>query len=115
MNLDGTTIGAFFGFLGLVVTAISGVYVATRTNQTEKESSALKALEETRDEAYQARITLRDEQIEQLRSDLNDCRMENRLRIEELESENDRMRVDNSRLQKENDKLRVENHTLKES
>lgn len=61
--VDGTTIGAFFGFLGLVVTALAGVYVATRTNQTEKESTALKTLEETRDEAYQARLTLRDEKI----------------------------------------------------
>ena len=61
--LDGTTIGALFGFLGLVVTALSGVYVATRTNKTEKESTAQKALEETRDEAIEARIALRDDRI----------------------------------------------------
>lgn len=60
---DGTTIGALLGFLGLVVTALGGVYVATRTNQVEKENTAQKALEETRDEAYEARIALRDEQI----------------------------------------------------
>lgn len=70
---DGTTLGALLGFLGLVVTALSGVYVATRTNQTEKESSAQKALEETRDEAYEARITLRDEQIAHLRLQLADA------------------------------------------
>ncbi len=72
MNLDGTTIGALLGFFGLIVTAISGVYIAGRANKTEKASTAMKALEDTRDEAYAARLTLRDEQIAKLRLDLSE-------------------------------------------
>lgn len=68
--LDGTTIGALFGFLGLVVTALSGVYVATRTNASEKESTAQRALEETRDEVVDERFKLRDERIEFLEQQL---------------------------------------------
>ena len=89
--IDGTTLGAIMGFLGLVVTSAGGVYVATRTNSSEKENSALKALEETRDEATEARITLRDEQILRLQEQLADCKAENRLKIEELENEIDRL------------------------
>lgn len=98
MIFDGATIGALLGFLGLVVTAFSGVYIATRTNNTEKEGSAKLALEETRDEAISARLTLRDEQIAQLRIDLNNCKIENKIRIEELEIDNDRLRIANQQI-----------------
>lgn len=98
MNLDGTTITAVLGFFGLIVTTVAGVYIATRTNKAEKESSAQKALEETRDEVYEGRIKLRDEIVAQLRSDLADCRMLSKLRIEELESENDALHLENRKL-----------------
>lgn len=72
--LDGTTVGALLGFLGLVVTALSGVYVATRTSSSEKESAAQRMLEDTRDEATEARFALRDERIAFLEQQLADER-----------------------------------------
>ncbi len=83
MTLDATTLGAFLGFFGLIVTTIAGVFVATKTNKAEKAGSSLKALEDTRDEVYEGRLLLRDEQISLLRLDLQDCRAEiEKLRVE---------------------------------
>lgn len=94
MALDGATISAFFGFLGIAVTAIAGIFVATRTNQVEKQNSAKLALEQVRDEAHEARLTLRDEQL----AECERGKIVLNLRVEELESENDQLRVENHRL-----------------
>lgn len=72
--MDGTTIGALLGFLGLVVTSLSGIYVATRTNSSEKESTAQRTLEETRDEVVDERFKLKDERIAFLEQQLADER-----------------------------------------
>lgn len=108
MILDGQTIGAILGFLGIVVTAICGVFVATRTNRTEKQDTARAALEQTKDEVLEARLTLKDETIAALKADkeeleadlakakkeLDDCRRFSNIRIEELEAEIDRLELE---------------------
>lgn len=75
--MDGTTIGALLGFLGLVVTSLSGIYVATRTNSAEKESTAQRTLEATRDEVVDNRFKLYEERIEFLEQQLAEERAKN--------------------------------------
>lgn len=89
IKLDVQTLAAILGFLGLVVTTLGGVYVATRNRETEKEDSAQKALEATRDEAYEQRLTLRDETIASLEKRLEQLKIDKNLEIEELEAELD--------------------------
>lgn len=119
MNLDTDTIVALIGFLGLVVTTIGGVYVATKTNRSEKENTAEATLEQTKDAAYEARLAAKDGQIElrddqivdlkedrreleeelaKVRQDLIDCQANSRTTIAELEAENDQLGIENRRL-----------------
>lgn len=84
MNLDGTAIGAVFTFLGIVVTATAGVYLGTRTNKSEKEATALAAIEakqadlDAKAEAINlGLLRLRDEEIAILKRRLHEC--QNRL------------------------------------
>lgn len=94
MDLDGSVLGAIFGFLGLVVSTIGGVFIATRTNKTEKETAAIAAIEQTKVDAYEQRIKLRDEQIADLKSDIVVLKLE----IEERESENDKLSLEVQKL-----------------
>lgn len=91
MELDGTVIGSIMGFLGLVVTGLCGVWVASKTNRVEKESSARAALEQSKDEVHEARIILRDEQIANLREQLEKATIRCKEKIEELEDENNKL------------------------
>lgn len=106
VSLDGSSIGAFLGFLGIVCTTLGGVYVATRNNRSEKASVALQTLEASRDKTQAKQLQQRDERITYLEKDLADCRIEKRLREEELENDIDRLHI-------EIDKLRTENEQLK--
>lgn len=85
MALDATTLAALLGFLGLVVTSVTGFFVATRANKAEKVSSTMKALEETRDEVYEGRLILRDEKIDQLRLDLNECKSDKEMLCNQID------------------------------
>jgi septal ring factor EnvC (AmiA/AmiB activator) len=119
MNLDTDTIVALIGLLGVVLTTLGGVYIATKTNKSEKEDSAEVALQKTRDEAYVQQLEAKDDQIElrddriaalredlveaeqdnaKLRAALEDCQTNSRARIAELEHENDQLGLENRRL-----------------
>lgn len=113
VSLDGSTIGAFLGFLGIVSSTIGGVYVATRNSRSEKASVALQTLNDARDKNVDERLANKDERIAYLEKDLVDCRLEKRLREEELEGDLDRARTEASNLREENARLREENHRLK--
>ena len=122
MKFDGQTLAAILGFLGIVVTGVSGAWVATRTNRTEKEDTARATLEKTRDEAHEALLLLRDETIKALREDktelegdlaksqaetakaqgeVDECRRFSGIRIEELEATNDRLELGLVQLKKD--------------
>lgn len=113
--MDGQTLGAILGFIGVVVTAVLGFYAATRGNKNEKEDAAKNALDATKDEAYEARILLRDEQIADLKEDKAELEREKEklrvavkerealnaelmrncaTRVEELEAENDKLALE---------------------
>lgn len=102
MALDGTTFAAIGGFLGTLCATVGGVFVATRTNRSEKASTALKTLEDTKDEVVEARMKLKDDQISDIARQLSDCKIDNKLRIEELESEIDKKNLQIEKLKESN-------------
>jgi uncharacterized coiled-coil protein SlyX len=63
ITLDTTTVGTILGFIGTISAIVAGVYTATRNRETEKKDAALQTLEETRDEAYEARVTLLEQKL----------------------------------------------------
>lgn len=95
--MDGTIIGAGLGFLGTVATVLGGIYLATRNRDTEKKSAALLTLEKTRDEATAALMTLKDEQIADLKNDVVVLKAQ----LLDCESDNDVLAVENNKLKKE--------------
>ena len=113
MSLFVTILASILGFLGIVVTTLGGVYVATRNRETEKEDSALKTLENTRDEIYEARLTLKDEINANLQKELARCQLEHKLEVEELEAEITSLHLENAEKVTEIAVLKIEIDTLK--
>lgn len=67
--MDTATTVAVFSFAGVVVTAVVGAIVAIYTNRAEKKVTAENVMERS----LRERITLRDEQIIDLRGDLEEA------------------------------------------
>lgn len=81
---------AVFSFLGVVVTALAGVFVSIITNRKEKRQTSETTMERT----LRERLTLRDEQLEDIKSDL----------AEELEV-NEVLRLQNANLKEAVERL----------
>lgn len=72
---------AVFSFLGVVVTAIAGIFAAIITNRKEKRQTSETTMERT----LRERLTLRDEQLADIKADLSEELDENeKLRMEIL-------------------------------
>lgn len=65
--MDTATTVAVFGFLGTLIASVVGGFVAIYTNRTEKQQTAEVSVEKT----LRERILLRDEQIADLRAELD--------------------------------------------
>lgn len=92
---------AFLGLLGVVATAITGIVVAKITNRSEKEQSSETAMERT----LRERIILRDEQLKDKDLDI----LELKVKVEELEAENDRLLL-GQRENRAEEKERLDGH-----
>lgn len=103
VSLDGSTIGAFLGFLGIVSSTIGGVYIATSNRKSEKASVAQETLNTTKNEVYESRLREKDERIGYLEKRLADCEQDARLDAEEYESEIDKLNRRIARLEKKED------------
>lgn len=92
--MDPATTVAVFSFAGVVVTVIGGAVVAIYTNRSEKKTTAESAVETT----LRERITLRDEQIADLKADVKRAEddrasAEERLQVKVIENRELRRRV----------------------
>lgn len=92
MVVDNSAIGPVLSFLGLLVTALSGVWIATKTNRSEKKSAAQAALEakeqklqEKQEEIDANRFKLKDEEIDFWKTRFYECRADLEGRGEEAE------------------------------
>ena len=97
--MDTATTVAVFSFAGVALSAVVGGIVAIYTNRAEKKVTAEKAAESAIEKTLRERITLRDEQIIDLKGDLDEANerldkeiLANRLlrdQLERLERERD--------------------------
>ena len=79
---------AGFGLLGVIVTAVAGFFVARMTNKTEKRQASEVAVEASLRERLAIRddrLVLRDEQMEDLKADLERVTRERDIAIERVE------------------------------
>lgn len=87
---DAPTLAIVLGFVASVLTTIGGGFVALNLNRNEKKQSAETALEKT----LRERIVLRDEELIDVRQDLQMCRAEKDAaikRAEKAEQQRDRL------------------------
>lgn len=73
---------AIFSFLGVMVTATAGVIVAIMTNAKERKQAS----ESTMEKALRERLTLRDEQLDDLKEELAEEKARHQLDLTRAEA-----------------------------